>query len=451
MSNLGNKLAQAFSEGLHISSNTMTRIKRRFSLSSSRVKNLWFSDGKTSSPSRSFRGGARGGGLYASGGTKRKSTGDQPNEHDTNNPHKIRRQARPNDDLEFNPEFTPTAPASKLRKTNKDTSVTLSIPQCDFDDDKFQQPFKLKVHLDQPPVTREEQKVNAWNNDDKSLNILIVENTDSTVFRRYPVAQSTDCIRGKAGFTSGLHIWEIKWPTNQRGTHAVIGVATKDAPLHCSGYKSLIGNNGSSWGWDIGRSKLMHDYANNPPKCYPDVLSSDEVFVVPERVKVILDMDAGTLAFMVEDQYLGVAFSGLKGQCLYPIVSAVWGHCEIEMTYLCKPHDMSLKSLSRYHLRQHLTCPPPPCFSTCSTVVFAAANNNITTSHYSKCSFLSPYSPSSSSSTSPTSPNLACCSSQCSGSSGGGSNSSGYLPTKLITPDLTQKLHIPKCLQAYLL
>lgn len=45
-------------------------------------------------------------------------------------------------------------------------------------------------------------------------------------------------------------------------------------------------------------------------------------------------MDEGTLAFVVEGQYLGIAFRGLKGKKLYPIVSAVWGHCEITIKYI---------------------------------------------------------------------------------------------------------------------
>lgn len=49
---------------------------------------------------------------------------------------------------------------------------------------------------------------------------------------------------------------------------------------------------------------------------------------------VALDMDEGTLSFIVDGQYLGVAFRGLKGKKLYPIVSAVWGHCEISMKYI---------------------------------------------------------------------------------------------------------------------
>jgi SPRY domain-containing SOCS box protein 1/4 len=54
------------------------------------------------------------------------------------------------------------------------------------------------------------------------------------------------------GFTRGFHVWEIVWPSNQRGTHAVVGVATKNAPLHVAGYTSLIGYDAEGYGWNIG-------------------------------------------------------------------------------------------------------------------------------------------------------------------------------------------------------
>ena len=40
------------------------------------------------------------------------------------------------------------------------------------------------------------------------------------------------------------------------------------------------------------------------------------------------------MAFATEERYLGVAFRNLKGKTVHPIVSAVWGHCEITMRYL---------------------------------------------------------------------------------------------------------------------
>lgn len=45
-------------------------------------------------------------------------------------------------------------------------------------------------------------------------------------------------------------------------------------------------------------------------------------------------MDEGTLSFIVNDQYLGVAFKDLKEQKLFPIINVVWGNCEIGMKYI---------------------------------------------------------------------------------------------------------------------
>ncbi|XP_054888750.1 SPRY domain-containing SOCS box protein 4-like isoform X2 [Poeciliopsis prolifica] len=186
----------------------------------------------------------------------------------------------------------------------------------------FSKPPRLDLLLDMPCAGLETQLHHAWNPDDRSLNIFIKED-DKLTFHRHPVAQSTDCIRGRVGYTRGLHVWKIHWPSRQRGTHAVVGVATLEAPLHSVGYTALVGSDCESWGWDLGRNRLYHD--------------------------MILDMDEGTLSFMVDGQYLGVAFRGLKGRKLYPIVSAVWGHCEITMKYVngLDPEPLPLMDLCR--------------------------------------------------------------------------------------------------------
>lgn len=90
----------------------------------------------------------------------------------------------------------------------------------------------------------------------RSLNIFVKEE-DALTFHRHPVAQSTDCIRGRVGYSRGLHCWEVFWPSRQRGTHAVVGVATAHAPLHSVGYQSLVGATDQSWGWDLGRNKVF--------------------------------------------------------------------------------------------------------------------------------------------------------------------------------------------------
>lgn len=79
-------------------------------------------------------------------------------------------------------------------------------------------------------------------------------------------------------------MWEVNWSTRQRGTHAVVGVATLEAPLHSVGYHSLVGSTDQSWGWDLGRNKLYHDSKNGTGITYPAILKPDETFLVPDKV-----------------------------------------------------------------------------------------------------------------------------------------------------------------------
>lgn len=176
------------------------------------------------------------------------------------------------------------------------------------------------------------QLENTWNECDCSPNIY-VRPDDPLTLHRNPVYQTTDAIRGKSGYTTGLHIWEVTWPQSSRGTHPVVGVAHKTAPLSEPGYKRLIGSNDTSWGWCLKTKKIYHDsrkFRNGIS--YPKEL--DEKLKIPESFYMLLDMDRGTLSFQVLDDFLGVAFSGLRGLELYPVVSAVWGHCEVTLKYI---------------------------------------------------------------------------------------------------------------------
>lgn len=118
-------------------------------------------------------------------------------------------------------------------------------------------PTKLDALLDLPEPSQKQMEEHAWNPDDRSLNIYVKED-DRLTLHRHPVAQSTDCIRGRMGYTKGFHVWQIIWPLRQRGTHAVIGVATKNAPLHSPGYSSLVGSTVDSYGWDLSEFPLTN-------------------------------------------------------------------------------------------------------------------------------------------------------------------------------------------------
>lgn len=111
----------------------------------------------------------------------------------------------------------------------------------------------------------------AWNPNDCSRNVYIKPN--GFTLHRNPIAQSTDCSRGKIGFRQGRHAWEVIWE-GPLGTVAVVGVATKDAPLQCPGYVALLGADDQSWGWNLVDNHLLHNgdeqgnypFLNNAPK-----------------------------------------------------------------------------------------------------------------------------------------------------------------------------------------
>lgn len=210
-------------------------------------------------------------------------------------------------------------------------------------------PPRVSRLLDQETVPREEQLEHSWNETDSSPNIY-VKPEDPLTFHRNPVYQTSDAIRGRgvgtqrrtvagelllsrSGYTAGLHVWAVNWPQSSRGTHPVVGVATRDCPLTEPGYKRLVGSTANSWGWCLKTLKVYHD-----SRKYRHGVSfprdADEKLKVPDTFYMILDMDRGTLAFQVHQDFLGVAFSGLRGEELFPIVSAVWGHCEVTLTYI---------------------------------------------------------------------------------------------------------------------
>eukprot|EP00061_Rhincodon_typus_P010912 g35550.t1 len=106
----------------------------------------------------------------------------------------------------------------------------------------------------------------AWSSADCSRNVYIKRN--GFTLHRNPIAQSTDGARAHIGFSEGRHAWEIWWE-GPLGTVAVIGVATRRAPLQCQGYVALLGSDDQSWGWNLVDNNLLHsgEAAGSFPQC----------------------------------------------------------------------------------------------------------------------------------------------------------------------------------------
>lgn len=194
---------------------------------------------------------------------------------------------------------------------------------------------RLLMLFDKPSIDHDiRQKYYTWDSEFCSANLPIDEN-DATFVNRLPIAQTTDVARTKMGYSSGIHLWEVNWPTNQRGTHAYIGVATKNyTQIQCPGYQSILGNSVHSWGWNLSTNLACHNSksCDGILKNYPHFYHEKEH--APNQFYMCLDMDLGTLSFIANGVHLGVAFSNLHGLKLYPIISSVWGFSKIQLKYI---------------------------------------------------------------------------------------------------------------------
>ena len=206
----------------------------------------------------------------------------------------------------------------------------------------------------------------SWSRRDKSKNITLRNggrsSEDRLWIRRNNVASSTDAARGKASFTSGVHLFEFTWHQRHRGTHAVVGVATKHAPLHTTGYRPLVGSNKESYGWELKSNCLLHDTDDTitiTDEKNDNQLGTERIYndgnKAPNSFEAVLDMDEGTLAFIANGTYLGIAFHGLHNKKLFPIISCVWGFCEIRMRHLASlPALPSLFNKSANTIRRNI-------------------------------------------------------------------------------------------------
>ncbi|XP_006816695.1 neuralized-like protein 4 [Saccoglossus kowalevskii] len=178
--------------------------------------------------------------------------------------------------------------------------------------------------------TTPEQREHGWDPEDCSSNIAVLG--DGITARRGMQRYRTDGIRGKKGYRTGTHVFEFYCDEDERGSHAIIGVATPQAPLGCVGYTYLLGATSESWGWNLSDRKLTH--GGKIVGIYP----SRPIYTVPETVYATLDADNGTLSFKANGEDLGIAFKGLPRMNLVkPLCMAACStkdQCDIRMKYM---------------------------------------------------------------------------------------------------------------------
>lgn len=211
---------------------------------------------------------------------------------------------------------------------------------------------RLEVTLNSPPVSPGDSH-SHWSTVHCSPHFQLSPCKQEVT--RSPAELSSDGVRAEIGVKSGLHVWEVVWRPEHRGTHAVVGISRHDCPLQSSGYNVLVGADSQSWGWELTTNQLWH--AGKTLKLYPgkgkkrspseaaaaftsqssssNTKMAQTPLLIPERALLVLDADAGTLGFVVDGIFLGVAFKDLpRGVELFPAVSSVRGGACIRLRYL---------------------------------------------------------------------------------------------------------------------
>lgn len=212
---------------------------------------------------------------------------------------------------------------------------------------------RLAVTLNSPPVSPGDSR-SHWSTVHRSLHFLLSPCKQEAT--RSPAELSSDGVRAEIGVKSGLHVWEVVWRPEHRGTHAVVGISRQDCPLQSSGYNVLVGADSQSWGWELKTNQLWHGgqtlklYPENGSKrCHSEAAADSKSqssssssakmaqtpLLIPERVLLVLDADAGTLGFVLNGSFLGVAFKDLPRDVeLFPTVSSVRGGACIRLRYM---------------------------------------------------------------------------------------------------------------------
>lgn len=166
----------------------------------------------------------------------------------------------------------------------------------------------------------------TWDDGSKSTASYIKEG-DREVMFHIDYSGGTAAVRGNVKMHKDQYYWEIKMTTPVYGTDMMVGVCTTDVDLNkCRQvFCSMIGQDGDSW----GLSYTGHIQHKKTKQCYASKFGQGSI------VGVHLDMWHGTLSFYKNRKPLGIAYTGLQGKVLYPIVSSTAARSGMKIIRSC--------------------------------------------------------------------------------------------------------------------
>ncbi|KAL5018598.1 hypothetical protein ScPMuIL_004320 [Solemya velum] len=165
-----------------------------------------------------------------------------------------------------------------------------------------------------------------WDEKTKSLASFLREDSREVLFH-IDYSCGTAAVRGNTPMKNDQYYWEVKMTTPVYGTDMMVGVGTGDIDLdhYRLTFCSLLGRDGDSWG--LSYTGLTHHKGIKQP--------FSNKFGQGTIVGVHLDMWHGTLAFYKNKKPLGIAYRGLQGKTLYPMVSSTAARSGMKVIKCC--------------------------------------------------------------------------------------------------------------------
>jgi len=187
----------------------------------------------------------------------------------------------------------------------------------------------------------------CWYWDEKSKsNDVNVQNCGTEAYFHPDYSCGTAAIRGNRQFREGEeHYWEVQMSSAVYGTDMMIGIGASSVDLdrYKSQFCSIIGKDTDSWG--ISYFGTLHH--NGKSKDYTKKF---------ERGAIIgchLDLWKGTLSFYKNGKPLGIAFDGLLGKKLFPMISSTAARTKMKL--LCSHKTgFSLQYLCCKEISKHI-------------------------------------------------------------------------------------------------
>ena len=163
----------------------------------------------------------------------------------------------------------------------------------------------------------------TWDTASRSQSVLLVQFNTQVIF--HPTYSSgTASVFGSIPLVTPLHhYWEVKMLSPIYGTDVMVGLATKaiSTTSHTHSFASLLGHDSHSWGFSyqgfVQHAGKKVAYGNRWGK--------------GNTVGVHFDSWRGTVEFYLDKNPLGVAFTGLQGKEVFPIVSSTAAKSEIKL------------------------------------------------------------------------------------------------------------------------